>query len=94
MGLLDDRETLYFFFAHGCAACEAAALELDRFEVKHHAVMVLRLDAAGPYPERFGVAVKATPMWGFRRGQGMVTRVGALKVAELEAWLKKLEARL
>jgi hypothetical protein len=94
MGLLDDREALYFFFGRGCAACEVASGELDRFETKHPAVMVVRFDAAGPYPERFGVTVKATPTWMFRRGAEGITRVGVLKVSEIEAWLKKMRARL
>jgi hypothetical protein len=94
VSLLADRELLYIFKSKGCAACEASEVELATFESKHPTVMVLRIDAAGPFPAALGVEVKATPTWGFRRGQEMVTRVGFLKAKEIEAWLKKMEARL
>jgi hypothetical protein len=89
---LNDLETLYFVFQAGCEACEAAEADLRAFEARHPTVQVLRLNAWGPYPERIGLKVKATPTYLFRRGEQGAVREGVLAVADLEAWLGSLGA--
>lgn len=85
---LAGREVLYVFKQDGCPACEAAAPELAKFTAKHPTVTVLTLDANGPFAERLGVKVKATPTYVFRHGNDAVTRAGAMKLGELEKWIR------
>lgn len=92
--LLRGREILYIAKAAGCAACMAAETELQTFERAHPSMMILRIDANGPLPERLGLSVKATPTYLFRRDNEGVTKVGMLKAKELEKWLKSLGANL
>ena len=93
--LIADREVLYFMKQDGCPACEAGATELSKFMSKHPAVTVLSIDVDGPYPGRLGVKrIPGTPFYLFRRGNEGVTKIGVLKVAELERWLKSLRATI
>lgn len=85
---LAERQALYFVYQRGCAACEAAEPELLAFERKFPTLLVLRLDANGPFGDRFG-RVKATPTFVFQRGDQAIIRVGAVKAKELESWIKK-----
>ena len=91
---LTDREILYLIRSSSCEACKVAEPEFTEFERKHPMVITLRLDAAGPLPERLGLKVKATPTYAFRRGDEAAVRVGVMKAKELETWLKKMDARL
>lgn len=92
--LIAEREVLYFFRQPNCAACAAAEPQLDAFEGKHPSVTIMRLDASGPFPERLGIKIKATPTYLFRRGGEGRMRAGMLSVKELETWLKSMEASL
>jgi hypothetical protein len=92
--LLRGREILYIAKAAGCAACMAAETELQTFERAHPSMMILRIDANGPLPERLGLSVKATPTYAFRRDNDMIVRVGVLKSKEIERWLRSLKANL
>jgi len=88
---LATREVLYVFTAGNCPACAEALPELEKFVEKHPSLQVLRLDAGGPFPQRIGVKIKATPTYVFRRGEGMASIAGALKASELEKWLRQLD---
>jgi len=90
---LPDREVLYVFKAEGCEACAMALPEVDRYIAKHPAATVLVLDAAGPYPKLFGISIRATPLYVFRRGNEFAKREGAMKASDIEKWLKQLEGR-
>lgn len=89
--LIADREVLYFASARGCPACEAAAPELDRFMRKHPELIVLTIDAEGPFPERLGLTIKATPTYALAVGGQVVGAVhGAMRVADIEKWLRRV----
>jgi thiol-disulfide isomerase/thioredoxin len=92
--LLNDRQVLYFVKSKTCAACAAAEPEFLAFERKHPALTTLSIDAEGPLPDRFGFKIKATPTYVFRRGAEAVMIAGAMKVRDIESWLKKLGASL
>lgn len=92
--LIDSREVLYFVKQEGCEACAEAEPELAKFETKHPTVMILRIDANGPFPARLGLKLRATPTYLFRRGTEAVAKVGMLKVAEIEKWMKSLGGAL
>jgi len=92
--VLGSRELLYLFKMNGCSACEAGLAELTRFQVKHPGMMILIFDASGPYPDRLGLTIKATPTYAFRRGDEMIARSGMMKVAELEKWIKGMGGSL
>jgi len=72
----------------GCAACAAAAPEIEKFMQKHPELMVLILDADGPLIGKLGVKIKATPTYIFRMGDSGVTRSGAMKCSEIEKWIR------
>jgi hypothetical protein len=91
---LADRQVLYFIRSSTCEACKVAEPEFVAFERKHPTVMTLKLDAEGPLPERLGLKVKATPTYAYRRGNEAVMIAGAMKVRDIESWLKKLGATL
>ena len=92
--ILADREILYFFRQDGCGACEAATPELAKYMTKHPTMQVLTLDAAGPYPAAIGVKVKATPTYAYRHGAALVVVEGAMRVGELEKWIKRINTEI
>jgi thiol-disulfide isomerase/thioredoxin len=92
--VLSDREVLYFFKQDGCEACAAAEPELYRFMAKHPTVTVLVMDAGGPFPDRLGLKIRATPTYVFRHGAGMEAKIGVLKHTDVEKWVKKLGGAL
>lgn len=93
-GVLADREILYFVHEDGCAACAAARPELEKFISKHPAAMVLSIEARGPFPERLGVKIRATPTYLFRKGDGLVKLEGALRCTDIEKLIKKAGGHL
>lgn len=91
--ILAEREILYFFRMDGCAACSLAEPELARFMAKNPTMTVLTFSAAGPYPEQLGVKIRATPTYALRLGDRMFKTEGALKLSDLERWIKKVRAQ-
>lgn len=92
--LLESVEVLYFVKQEGCPACEAAAPELARFMAAHPRVTVITIDANGPFPERLGLKLKATPTYFFKRGNEGAAVAGAMKMKDLERWVKKIGGTL
>lgn len=92
--LIAGRMVIYFFRMDGCQACEAAAPELDKFMAKHPDLTVVRLDANGPFPERLGIKLKATPTYVFKLGAEGRMKAGMMKAAEIERWLKSMGVSL
>jgi thiol-disulfide isomerase/thioredoxin len=88
--LVADRQTLYFFYSRGCGACEVADPLVDAFAKRHPSIIVLKLDASGGFPARLGLEIKATPTYMFRVGQDGRVKTGAMKVAEIEKWVKSI----
>jgi hypothetical protein len=88
------NEMLVFAYQRGCAACEASEAELTVFEQAHPRVTVIRIDAFGPFPPVYGLKIRETPTWLFRRDGEGVVRSGFLKAKELERWVKSLGAVL
>lgn len=88
----DPFESLIFIFANGCGACEAAMPELDKFMAANPRLMVTKIEANGPFVERLtGIRrVEATPMYVYRRGNEGVVKVGAMKVKDLDRWLRRI----
>ena len=78
---------LIFIYSMSCEACAAAEPDLDKF-VKKTSMMVLRLQAEGPYPARLGIKVKATPTYVLRYGREAFVHVGGLTVDEIETWIE------
>ena len=85
----DKLERFYFLFQAGCAACEEAEPHLDRYLTAHPRDMAVKLSADGPFAERIGVKIRATPTYVYIRGAQIVVHEGALDEAELGAWLAK-----
>lgn len=88
----DPFESIIFLYRHGCSACDAAMPELDKFMMANPRIMVVKLDADGPFVERMtGMRkVEATPVYVYRRGNGGVSLVGAMKNKDIERWLKRI----
>lgn len=81
---------LYFVFAPGCTACAAAEPQLDKFMRDHPWQSVLKLNASGPFIERLGVKVKATPTYVLKVGQEAVLHVGTMSAAQIDKWMRKV----
>lgn len=86
---LSSREIIYFVFGDGCAACEAAAPEIEKFMLAHPGMLVLRINASGPILEKLGIKIKATPTYLYRRGNEIAAHVGMLTKPQIEKWLKQ-----
>jgi hypothetical protein len=81
-------KTIYFVYQNGCVACEAATPELDAFLRRHPDVLSVRLEVNGIVTARLEVAVRATPTYILKRGDGaMKIHAGALTAKEIEKWI-------
>ncbi len=88
---LDDRRILYFVYGQGCGACEEASPHLDAFVRENPTLMVVRLDAHGPHPERLGLKIRATPTYVYRVGFQGYAREGGMTAEEIGNWLNAVE---
>jgi hypothetical protein len=85
---IEPFSDLIFVFSPGCDASEAAAPELDKFARENPRMMILRIQADGPYVDRLiGKRVRATPTYVFRRGGRGIVHEGMMKSKDLTRWL-------
>lgn len=79
---------LVYVWMPGCDACEAAMPELDAFARENPRIMIVKIQADGPFVSMLRLPkIQATPTYVLRRSGRAFVHVGAMTAAQLAKWI-------
>jgi len=92
---IEPFSDLVFVYAVGCDACEEAQPELDKFAAAYPRMMIVKIQAGGPFVDRLlgRIKIKATPTYVFRLGGEGFSHEGMMTSKELATWIDTIMAR-